>query len=142
MAQGESELKQIGTDRTSSQPTDPGTGQPPRDQRNSDIALVEIAKLQNDAQYVRRDVDEMRKDMRAVGTDVRDVRERLAKLETKVDHLPGKGFIVVVVSTALVLVAGMLTVAPKVQAILAAPVAVAGQPPALPASSQPIQPGQ
>jgi hypothetical protein len=48
---------------------------------------------------------------------MKDVRERLAKLETRVDHLPSKGFIVVVVTTALVIIGGLVAVAPKLQAL-------------------------
>jgi hypothetical protein len=87
-----------------SQPTDVGVGPPPS--RPSDILLTEMAKLQSDGEYLKRDMGELR-------TDMRDVRDRLARLEERVLHLPGKGFIVVVVTTSLVILGGLVTVAPK-----------------------------
>ena len=91
-----------------SQPTGPGSGQPARDQlRTADIALVEIAKLQSDGEHTKATLGEVR-------TDMRDVRDRLIKLEVRVDHLPSKGFIVVVVTTALVILGGLITLAPKI----------------------------
>ncbi|MCW5695033.1 MAG: hypothetical protein KIT48_21955 [Pseudolabrys sp.] len=65
-----------------------------------------MAKLQSDAEYLKRDLTETRADMK-------DVRDRMAKLEVRVDHLPSKGFIVFVVTTALVIAGGLLTIAPK-----------------------------
>lgn len=91
------------------QPTDQGVGTPPT--RPSDIMLVEIAKLQSDGEYTKRDLSELR-------LDVRDVRDRLARLEERVTHLPGKGFIVVVVTTSLLIIGGLLTIAPKLQALI------------------------
>ena len=76
--------------------------------RPSDIVLTEIAKLQNDGDYTKRDLGEMR-------TDMRDMRDRMSKLEVRVDHLPSKEFIVTVVMISLTLVGGLLTVAPKLQ---------------------------
>jgi hypothetical protein len=75
--------------------------------------LVEIAKIQSDGEYIKRDLGEVR-------TDVRDVRDRLARLEERVTHLPGKGFIVAVVTTSLVIIGALLTIAPKLQAVFAA----------------------
>jgi uncharacterized membrane protein YdbT with pleckstrin-like domain len=100
-------------DRDGTQPKSAGVGQPPRDlYQTSDIRLVvtEVTKLQTQYEFVQRDVSETR-------TDMKDVRERLAKLETRVDHLPTKGFIVVVVTTALVIIGGLIAVAPKLQAL-------------------------
>lgn len=88
------------------QPADPGVGQPPP--RHGDILLTEVAKLQTDGEYVKRDIGELRSDMR-------DVRDRLSRLEERVGHLPSKGFIVAVVTTALVILGGIITIAPKLQ---------------------------
>jgi len=89
------------------QPSDPGVGQPTH--RGNEIMLVEIAKLQSDAEYVKLHLSEFRGDMK-------DVRDRLARLEVNVSHLPSKGFIILVVTTALVIAAGLFTIAPKLQA--------------------------
>ena len=89
-------------------PDPPGSASPAR---SYDLLLTEVVKLQSDVEYIKRDVSELR-------TDVRDVRDRLARLEERVLHLPGKGFIVVVVTTALVIIGGLVTIAPKLQALL------------------------
>ncbi|WP_295846497.1 hypothetical protein [Tardiphaga sp.] len=94
---------------TISTPPEPCSAQPRS--RSPDLTLAEIVKLQSDAEYIKRDVSELR-------TDFRDVRDRLARLEERVLHLPGKGFIVVVVTTALVIIGGLVTIAPKPQALL------------------------
>jgi hypothetical protein len=75
--------------------------------------LTEIAKLQSDGEYTKRDLGEMR-------TDMRDVRDRLARLEERIGHLPGKGFIVIVVTTSLVIAGGLFAIAPKLQALVGA----------------------
>jgi hypothetical protein len=69
---------------------------------------IEVAKIQSDGEYLKRDLGEVR-------TDIRDLRDRMARLETEVKHLPGKEFIVTVVVVALGIAATLLTVAPKLQ---------------------------
>ena len=93
---------------TISSPEQPGATTKPR---SPDLVLTEIVKLQSDSEYIKRDVAELR-------ADTRDVRDRLTRLEERVAHLPGKGFIIVVVTTALVIVGGLVTIAPKLQALL------------------------
>lgn len=96
-------------DRTTIQAPEPGVGTPPADQsRLSDILHVEIAKIQSDGEYLKRDLGEVR-------TDMRDIRDRMTRLEVRVDHLPTKGFIVTAVILALTIAAGLLTIAPKLQ---------------------------
>jgi hypothetical protein len=96
-------------DKNTSQPSSPGVGQPSADSfRASDIVLTEIAKLQNDGDYTKRDLGEMR-------TDMRDLRDRMSRLEVRVDHLPTKGFIVTAVIISLTVAGGLLTIAPKLQ---------------------------
>lgn len=56
-------------------PTEFAETLPPRDPRGPEIVLVEIAKIQSDGQYLRRDVNEMR-------SDVKEARDRLAKAAT------------------------------------------------------------
>jgi hypothetical protein len=97
----------VAQDRTSTQPPEPGLGQPPPS-RSSDIFLVELAKLQSDGEHLKRDLGETR-------TDMKDVRDRMARLEVRVDHLPSKEFIATVVVIALGIVGGLLTIAPKLQ---------------------------
>jgi hypothetical protein len=94
-------------DRTT-QPPEPGVGTPPPEVRSRDIVLVEVAKVQSDVEYLQRDLAETR-------TDMRDIRDRMTRLEVRVDHLPSKEFIVVVVTVALTIIGGLLTVAPKLQ---------------------------
>jgi hypothetical protein len=99
----------VAKDSTATQPPDPGAGAPPRDtQRASDILHVEVAKIQSDLEYLKRDLSESR-------TDMKEMRDRMARLETEVKHLPSKEFIVTVVVVALGLAGGLLTIAPKLQ---------------------------
>ena len=96
-------------DRTTVQAPEPGVGQPPQGSlRSADIFLVELAKLQTDAEYLKRDLTEAR-------TDMREIRDRMTRLEVRVDHLPTKGFIVAAVVAALTIVGGLVTIAPKLQ---------------------------
>jgi hypothetical protein len=80
--------------------------------------LVEIAKIQSDGEYLKRDLGEVRSDIKEFRNRLGDVGDRLARLEERVAHLPGKGFIIVVVTTFLVIVGGLLTIAPKLQSLV------------------------
>jgi hypothetical protein len=73
--------------------------------------LTEIAKLQSDGEYIKRDLGETRSDMK-------DIRDRMARLEVRVDHLPSKGFIVTVIAIGVGILGGIATLAPKIQALL------------------------
>lgn len=70
-----------------------------------------LAKVEASVEHAQRDNSDLRGDMR-------DVRDRLARLETKVDHLPSKGFIVAVVIGALTVVAALVTFAEKLQGLV------------------------
>jgi hypothetical protein len=94
----------VAKDRTSTQPPEPGVGTPPRGSgRDHDILHVEIAKIQSDGEYLKRDLGEMR-------TDMRDIRDRMATLEERVRHFPSK---VAVVTTALLIAGALTTIAPR-----------------------------
>jgi hypothetical protein len=104
-------------DRTSTQPKEAAVGQPPKDLFPvSDIRFVitEVTRLQTQQEFVQRDVAEAR-------TDLRDVRDRIIKLEVIVTHLPSKGFIIAVVTTALVIAGALIAIAPKLQYLLYTP---------------------
>jgi len=60
-----------------------------------------VAKIEASMDHMQRDVADFKSDMR-------DVRDRLARVEERVSHLPSKGFIVAVVITAFTLI-GLLT---------------------------------
>jgi hypothetical protein len=105
--------------------------------RTSDLLLIEVAKLQSDGEYIKRDLGELRSELRSEMRDVRGeikevrgeigaVRDRLTRLEERVAHLPGKGFIVAVVTTALVLVGGVTTIAPRLQGVTNVPIQLPG----------------
>jgi hypothetical protein len=108
-------------DRTTVQSPEPGVGTPPRDEgRSSDILLVELAKIQSDGEYIKRDLTELRSDMR-------DMRDRMRALEVKVDHLPSKSHNAIVVTSALVIAVGLATAITGLQNYLAAPRPMAAQ---------------
>ena len=87
-------------------------GAPPRDEgRLSDILHVEIGKLQNDGEHIKSLLSEVR-------NDTKDIRDRLARLEERVSHLPSKGFIAIVVTTGLAISVGLATVVTGLQGYL------------------------
>ena len=71
-----------------------------------DALHTEVAKIQVDGAYTKKALGELQ-------VDVRELRDRMTKLEVRVEHLPSKGFIVLVVTTSLVIAGGLLTIAPK-----------------------------
>ncbi len=72
--------------------------------------LVELAKLQSDGEHLKRDLSETRADMK-------DIRDRMARLEVRVDHLPTKGFIITALGIGVAIVGGITTLAPKIQSL-------------------------
>jgi hypothetical protein len=98
-------------DKVTTQPPEPGVGQPSRDTgRSLDIVHVEIAKIQLDGEYTKKSLSGLEGDMR-------DLRERMTRLEVRVDHLPTKGFIVAAVIATLTIVGALVTIAPKLQSL-------------------------
>lgn len=83
-------------------------------------------EVRSEIQGLRGEIQGGRGEVKDIRGEVRGLGERVTRLEERVAHLPGKGFIVVVVSTALVLVGAVTTIVPRLQTI-AAPAAV--QPP-------------
>lgn len=66
--------------------------------------------IQSDLEYLKRDLSESRVDMK-------DIRDRMARLEVRVDHLPTKGFIVTAVITSLTIIGALIAVAPRLQTL-------------------------
>lgn len=81
-------------------------GRPPDDPMEA-----RVAKLETTIGYIERDVSEMRSDMK-------DVRDRLGRLETNVSHLPSKGFIWTAVLLALAVVGALTALQGQIQALL------------------------
>lgn len=100
------------SEKTVSQPPEQGQSQPPQS-RSTDVMLTEIAKIQSDGEYLKRDLSETR-------SDIKDLRDRMARLEVRVDHLPTKGFIITIVTVSMTVLVGIVTLIPKIQALLAA----------------------
>jgi hypothetical protein len=61
-------------------------------------------------------MDVVRSDLGALKSDMRDMRERMVRLEERVSHLPTKGWAVGALVTMLGLVGTLVTLAPKLQA--------------------------
>jgi uncharacterized protein (DUF3084 family) len=84
------------------------------------------AEFRTETQGIRSEMKEMRGEFRgeilSVRGEIGGIGERVTRLEERVAHLPGKGFIVAVVSTALVLVGAATTIMPRLQAMSAPPV--------------------
>lgn len=62
-------------------------------------------------------MDVVRTDVGTLKTDVRDVRDRLIRLEERVTHLPTKGWAVGAIVTLVGLITAVVTLAPKLQSL-------------------------
>jgi hypothetical protein len=92
--------------------------------RMADIRTVQnaVEKLTTESNILGRDVvrlqtkqENVEDELKLVRNDVKDARDRLGVLEERVRHLPSKGFIIVVVTSGLVIGGGIATIAPKLQ---------------------------
>lgn len=93
------------------QSPEPGVGTPPRSSdRDLDVLQTEVTKIQVDGEYTKKFLGELQ-------TDMRDMRDRMARLEVRVDHLPTKSHIVTVTVIALTLIGALVTIAPKLQVL-------------------------
>lgn len=77
----------------------------------SDGMLERVAKLEANVEALQRDVTDVRSDMK-------DVRDRLGKLEVKVDHLPSKAFVFSVYAVVSALLAAIMLFQSQLQQIL------------------------
>ena len=70
-----------------------------------------VASLEAYTETIRADVGAMKLDMR-------DIRDRTAKLEVKVDHLPSKGYVVVALMALLAGIAALIAYQEQIQLFL------------------------
>lgn len=70
-----------------------------------------IARLEAHTDHLLKGTEELKADMR-------NVRDRLAAIEVRVDHLPSKGFIVTVVLAALAVIGAMIGFQESLQSLL------------------------
>lgn len=78
---------------------------------DSSGGMERVAKLETLMDVVRTDIAGLK-------TDVRDVRDRLIRLEERVNHLPSKGFIVTATSATLALIGAIVLFQSKLQTLL------------------------
>lgn len=84
---------------------------PSDDGGNSGDMEPRLARLEAHMEHAQSDLTGLK-------GDVRDIRDRLARLEEKVSHLPGKGFIVGSTVTTLALITALIAFQEQVQAFL------------------------
>ena len=77
----------------------------------SDGMEARVVKLEAGVEALHRDVTDLRADMK-------DVRDRLAKLEVKVDHLPSKGFVFGAYGIVSALLAAIMLFQTQIQQLL------------------------
>ena len=77
-----------------------------------------VAKLEASVSHIERDIGEARSDIKNINGLMSDARERLARLEERVAHLPSKGFIVTCTTVTLAIMIAAATLAPKLQALI------------------------
>lgn len=74
-----------------------------------------IAKLEAGVEHLQNDMRDAKLDLKTIQSEVAAVKERLAGLEVKVDHLPSKGFIVSSSLLALAVIAALLAFQDQMQ---------------------------
>ena len=70
-----------------------------------------VAKLEANVENIDRSLTETRQ-------DARDIRDRVIRIEEKINHLASKGFIVTVVISAMALLGAWITFQDKIQSLL------------------------
>lgn len=81
-------------------------GGPPGDGMEARVARLEVS-----VEHIDRNVSQM-------APDLANVRERMAALEVSVSHLPGKGFIVTAVVSALAVMGALITFSDQIHALV------------------------
>jgi hypothetical protein len=79
-----------------------------------------VARLEADVSHIKSDISDLKKLAASVLSDVSSSKVELGKLGVRVDHLPGKGFIVSAISGGVVLLIGVLTVLAKLGWLISA----------------------
>lgn len=65
-------------------------------------------------------VENIDRNVARMAPDLANVRERMATLEERVAHLPGKGFIVVALLTTLTVIAALIAFSDQIGALVSA----------------------
>ncbi|WP_146048498.1 hypothetical protein [Roseibium marinum] len=73
--------------------------------------VARVASLEAHTENIKTNIGEIR-------PDLKNVRERLPKLEEKVSHPPSKGYIFTVVMTAIALITAVIAYQDKIQTML------------------------
>lgn len=76
-----------------------------------------VARLEASVTHIEHDIQDMKIDIRELRSDTSSVKERLTRLEEKVTHLPGKGFIVSGLLTALAVIAALIVFQNQIQSL-------------------------
>lgn len=63
-------------------------------------------------------VQSLEDNVKEIRNDMKDVRERLIKLEVKVDHLPSKGFVAICLGVMLSLITALIGFQDRIQDFL------------------------
>lgn len=77
---------------------------------------------------------DLRDDIRETRADMRDIRERLTRMEQSVARLPGKGFVVMIAILALIVVFGLIAFQRPIASLVGQPAVLA------PASASNVSP--
>ncbi len=77
--------------------------------------LQALGEIQKDVATLTERTSGLADGIKDARDDMRDVRDRLRAAEVKIDHLPGKGFIVAVVVTALIFLGALFGFQEEIQ---------------------------
>ena len=79
---------------------------------------VRIARLESDVDYIKRDIGELKTDVRSLRDGFNRIEGSLARFEERVSHLPGKSFIVTTSVGALTFFTAVVLFADKIREIV------------------------
>mgnify|MGYP001194912067 CR=1 FL=1 len=71
-----------------------------------------VARLEAVTEHMASDIADMK-------GDIRDLRDRMRAVEVKIEHLPGKGFIVSALLVSLLAIAGLIGFGEQIQSLMA-----------------------
>jgi hypothetical protein len=77
-----------------------------------------VAVLENNVEYIKRDIGELKADMSGIRRDVESLKVGQGILTERVSHLPSKGFIVTATLSSLAVISALILFQDHIKAFL------------------------
>lgn len=74
-----------------------------------------LSRLESDVDYIKRDVADLKADVRQVRQDLNGQQVILARVEERVSHLPSTDYMLKAFLLILTIIGALVTLAPKIQ---------------------------